>query len=145
MMEANNLLQQKIDFFQKSADTKEKISKRFLKNIYMILIFFFCLNKINFVNSENDRLKLELELNKIINSDDSKSKFKAIKLKAYYTKLCDDETKSMKRNQQLLTDLQRVDTQFQQLEIKLERLTNLKVFNILAIRTELFRFEISLY
>jgi len=41
MMEANNLLQQKIDFFQKSADTKEKISKRFLKNIYMILIFFF--------------------------------------------------------------------------------------------------------
>ena len=130
MMEANNLLQQKIDFFEKSADAKEKISKRFLKNIYMILIFFFfCLNKINFVNSENDRLKLELELNKIINSDDSKSKFKAIKLKAYYTKLCDDETKSMKRNQQLLTDLQRVDTQFQQLEIKLERLTNLKVFN----------------
>lgn len=51
----------------------------------------------------------------------------------------------MKRNQQLLTDLQRVDTQFQQLEIKLERLSNLKVFNILAIRTELFRFEISLY
>jgi len=49
----------------------------------------------------------------------------------------------MKRNQQLLTDLQRVDTQFQQLEIKLERLTNLKVFNILAIRTELFRFGIS--
>jgi hypothetical protein len=48
----------------------------------------------------------------------------------------------MKRNQQLLTDLQRVDTQFQQLEIKLERLTNLKVFNILAIRTELFRTEL---
>jgi len=104
-MEANNLLQQKINFFQKSADTREQISK-----------------------SENDRLKLEIELNKLLNSDDSKSKLKAIKLKTYYTKLCDDETKSMKRNQQLLTDLQRVDTQFQQLEIKLDRLTNLKVF-----------------
>ena len=40
----------------------------------------------------------------------------------------------MKRNQQLLTDLQRVDTQFQQLEIKLERLTNLKVFNNFSIK-----------
>jgi hypothetical protein len=102
--------------------------------LYFYFVFFVCLNKINFFNSENDRLKLELELNKIINSDDSKSKFKAIKLKAYYTKLCDNETKSMKRNQQLLTDLQRVDTQFQQLEIKLERLTNLKVFNSFSIK-----------
>lgn len=143
-MEANNLLQQKIDFFQKSADTKEKISKRFFLWFFIFILFFFvCLNKINFFNSENDRLKLELELNKIINSDDSKSKFKAIKLKAYYTKLCDNETKSMKRNQQLLTDLQRVDTQFQQLEIKLERLTNLKVFNSFSIK--IFKMLFFLY
>jgi hypothetical protein len=48
-------------------------------------------------------------------------------LKAYYTKLCEDEGKSMKRNQQLLADLQRIDSQFNQLEVKLERLSSLKV------------------
>ncbi len=59
----------------------------------------------------------------------SSAKAKAIKLKAYYTKLCDDETKSARRNQKILADLQRIDNQFQLLEGKLERLANLKVVN----------------
>ena len=59
------------------------------------------------------------------------AKAKAVKLKAYYQKLCDEEEKSMKRNQQLLVDMQRIDSQFLQLDSKLERLTNLKVILII--------------
>jgi hypothetical protein len=72
---------------------------------------------------------LEIEFNKMANSDQVIHKSKAVKLKAYYTKLCEDEAKSMKRNQHLLNELKRVDSQFQQLESKLQRLTNLKVTN----------------
>lgn len=68
-----------------------------------------------------------MEFNKMANSDQVVHKSKAAKLKAYYTKLCEDEAKSMKRNQHLLNELKRVDSQFQQLESKLQRLTNLKV------------------
>ncbi len=50
-------------------------------------------------------------------------------MKAYYEKLCDDEMKSTERNQAYLNDIQRIDSQFSQLEAKLERLTNLKVNN----------------
>jgi hypothetical protein len=52
---------------------------------------------------------------------------KAGKLKAYYEKICEDEARSLKRNQQILKDLQRIDTQFQQMDAKLERLSHLKV------------------
>jgi len=55
------------------------------------------------------------------------AKKKAIKLKAYYEKLCDDESKSIERNQIYLNEIQRIDSQFSQLDAKLERLTNLKV------------------
>ncbi len=57
---------------------------------------------------------------------------KAFKLKAYYTKLCQDEEKSFKRNQSILNDIQRVDSQFQQFESKLERLSGLKVLFFFA-------------
>ncbi|RNA30916.1 centrosomal kizuna-like [Brachionus plicatilis] len=76
--------------------------------------------------SENDRLQLEIQLNRLINSEESFAKTRAIKIKTYYQKLCDDEEKSLKRNRQLLNNLHRMDTQFLQLESKLERLTNLK-------------------
>ena len=56
-----------------------------------------------------------------------RAKSKANKLKVYFTKLCDQEAKSLKRNQQILADLQRIDSQFQQFEVKLERLNNVKV------------------
>lgn len=95
--------QQQIAFFEKSAETKSKVTK-----------------------SEADRLKLEIELDKLVNSEQGQLKTKASKLKAYYNKLCEDEAKSLKRNQNLLADLQRIDTQFQHLEVKLDRLSNLK-------------------
>lgn len=57
-----------------------------------------------------------------------RAKARAIKLKTYYQKLCDDEEISLKRNRQLLNNLHRMETQFFQLESKLERLTNLKVY-----------------
>ena len=54
-------------------------------------------------------------------------KEKALKLQAYYKKLCDNERSSNLRNQQLLSELSRVDQHFQLLEEKLERLATLKV------------------
>lgn len=56
-----------------------------------------------------------------------RTKSKAQKLKVYYEKLCEDESKSQRRNQQLLSDLKRIDSNFQELETKLERLTHVKV------------------
>jgi hypothetical protein len=50
----------------------------------------------------------------------------------------------MKRNQQLLADLQRIDSQFNQLEVKLERLSNLKVLNLLYLFTIILMFDSSL-
>ena len=52
---------------------------------------------------------------------------KALKLQAYYKKLCDDERNSNLRNQHILAEMSRVDQHFQYLEAKLERLTTLKV------------------
>jgi hypothetical protein len=49
----------------------------------------------------------------------------------------------MKRNQQLLADLQRIDSQFNQLEVKLERLSTLKVLNLLNLFTNIFMFGSS--
>ncbi|CAF0725517.1 unnamed protein product [Brachionus calyciflorus] len=105
-------LQQKIGFLENSNETMEKIAK-----------------------SENDRLQLEIQLNRLINSDEAIAKTKAIKLKAYYQKLCNEEEKSLKRNQQLLQDLQNLDSQFTQLDSKLERLNNLKKECEVYIRT----------
>jgi hypothetical protein len=51
----------------------------------------------------------------------------ALKLKEYYDKLCQNEEYSLKRNQHLLSEFQRIDTHFATLENKLERLNNLKV------------------
>jgi hypothetical protein len=122
--------EQRIQFFEQSAETKQKIMQRF---IYLICFLSFKIIKFNFKSyflnkiSENERLKLEMEFNKMANSDQVVHKSKAAKLKAYYTKLCEDEAKSTKRNQHLLNELKRVDAQFQQLESKLQRLTNLKV------------------
>ncbi len=78
--------------------------------------------------SENDRIKLEIELNKLINSDQVAVRHRVLKLKNYYTNLCENEEKSLKRNQYLLSELQRVDSHFNQLEVKLDRLNNLKVY-----------------
>ena len=103
-MTSTDQIQKRIEFFGKSSLAKEQIAK-----------------------SENDRIKLEIELNKLINSDQAAFRNKAIKLKTYYTNLCDSEEKSMKRNQYLLSELQRVDTHFHQLEVKLDRLDSLKV------------------
>lgn len=114
-------IQQKITFFENSNEVMEQIAK-----------------------SENDRLQLEIQLNRLINSEESlyqvylpmksyfliiylRAKARATKLKTYYQKLCDDEEKSLKRNKQLLNNLHRMETQFFQLESKLERLANLKV------------------
>ena len=83
--------------------------------------------------SENERLKLEIELDRLINSDGSRLKAQAIKLKAYYAKLCTDESRSMTRNQTLLNDLQRIDAQLQQFESKLERLNNLRVMRLVLL------------
>ena len=58
---------------------------------------------------------------------------KASKLRAYYLKICEDEQKSVKRNQDLLKDLQRIDSQFQAMESKLERLANLKVNSVFVL------------
>lgn len=90
--------------------------------------------------SESDRLRLEIELNKLINSGESVKKTKALKLRAYYTKLCEDESNAITRNQNYLTNLQRIDSQFGQLETKLERLTNLKKECEIFLRTSYPRF-----
>ncbi len=83
--------------------------------------------------SESERLKLEIEFDRIINSEQSHLKSQAIKLKAYYAKLCADESRSMTRNQNLLNDLQRIDSQLNQFESKLERLNNFRVTKVFLI------------
>lgn len=99
---ANNI-QNRISFYQNVAHTKDSLMK-----------------------SEVQRLQLEKEFHKNVNSDKKFIKDKALKLQAYYKKLCDDERNSSLRNQHILAEMSRVDQHFQYLESKLERLTTLK-------------------
>lgn len=73
-----------------------------------------------------------------------RAKSKAQKLKIYFGKLCDEEAKSAKRNQQLLNDIQRVDIEFQKLEKKLDRLNSLKVNIQLILNEQLLNYFRSL-
>ena len=56
-----------------------------------------------------------------------RARAKAAKLQSYYKKLCDEEKLSNMRNQQILSDLARIDSHFQKLETKLQRLSSIKV------------------
>lgn len=52
---------------------------------------------------------------------------KARKLKAFYDKLCSDELASNERNQRILNEIKHLDSQFQLMDKKLERLGHVKV------------------
>ncbi len=56
-----------------------------------------------------------------------RAKLKAVRLQAYWKKICEDEKRSQWRNEQLIKDFDRVEAQMAALSARSERLRTMKV------------------
>lgn len=76
--------------------------------------------------SEKQRLELESRLNSYIKSDDRLAKLKAVRLRSYWKKICDDEERSRRRNEQLLREFDRVEAHMAVLAERTQRQRRIK-------------------
>ena len=55
-----------------------------------------------------------------------RARLKAIRLKSYWNKICEDEKRSQTRNEQLLKDFERAEAHLQELHARTEKLQEAK-------------------
>ena len=63
----------------------------------------------------------------IKHSNRTRARLKAVRLQSYWKKVCEDEKRSQRRNEQLLRDVERLETHAAEMHERTEKLRGLKV------------------